>query len=166
MAFALVYGGVVVQLADATFPVHDSMAWVDMTSVTPTPAVGWTCDGTIFTAPAPVAPPTLPQQAQALLATGLAVTSMGTPTLNATYPADAATQQKVASIELRLAAGLGFPGGVATLPWKDITGAWHAMTPAAFAAFANALSSFVAACDLVIDGYPGAALPTAAATIA
>lgn len=113
----------------------------------------------------PTPPPTLAQQAAALLAAGLAITSTGTLGLNATYPTDARTQSKAASIELRLAAGLGFPGGTDTFPWVDSAGQWHALTQPQFSAIAGAISVFVTACDQVIDGYPEGILPTAAATI-
>ncbi len=106
------------------------------------------------------------QQAYALLNGGLALTSTGTPAVSGTYPVDPASQSAITSIRLQLAAGLGFPGGGSTLPWKDSAGNWHVMTSANFTAFAEAVSAFVQACTLVIGGYPGAALPSAAATIA
>lgn len=122
-------------------------------------------DGALDAAPAVTATQTDAEKAAALIAGGLAITSTSTPALDATYPTDAATQAKAGALEVRIAAGLGFPGGGSTMPWKDAAGGWHELTQAQFTSLASAISAFVAACDLVIDGFPGATLPDAAATI-
>ena len=164
--FARIEAGEVAELVtfdpDGLF--NKSLTWVDASAATGV-APGWIYDGKQFAAPA--APTLTPaQQAAALIAGGLAITSTGTAALSATYPCDAAVQAKAAAIEVRIAAGLGFPGGASTMPWKDAAGAWHELDATQFTAIAGAISVFVAACDLVADGYPGAALPAATATIA
>ena len=109
---------------------------------------------------------TFSQQAQGLIQAGLTVTSTSTPSLNAVYPCTEKTQSKMAAIEVRLAANLGFPNGAQTQPWKDSAGNWHELTVSQFVALAQSVSNFVAACDLIIDGNPDATtLPTAAVTI-
>jgi hypothetical protein len=167
--FALIASGLVADISPTEFPVVSQWAWVDVTTVTPPPQAGWSAVETsgawAFVPPAaPILTPA--QQAAAAMAAGLTVASASDAAMNATYPTDVATQQKVSSIEVRLAAGLGFPGGGTTMPWKDSSGAWHALTAAQFTALAGAISVFVAACDLLADGYPGAALPPSSVTIA
>ena len=60
MAKALIFEGVVVQIEVVQFPVAPALIWVDIIGVIPAPEVGWSYDGTTFTAPpAPPLPPVL-----------------------------------------------------------------------------------------------------------
>ena len=52
---ALVFDSKVVQIEAQEFDVHENLVWVDIRGITPAPEVGWSYDGTVFTAP-----PTLP----------------------------------------------------------------------------------------------------------
>ena len=55
---ALIFDSKVVQIEAAEFPVSPALVWVDITLEVPQPKVGWSYDGTIFTAPSsPVRPP-------------------------------------------------------------------------------------------------------------
>ncbi len=69
--YALVAGGRVVEIAAGKFEVHPDFVWVDVSSVTPRPEVGWPAaeaGGTwTFTAPA-VSPETPAQKARAAIA--------------------------------------------------------------------------------------------------
>lgn len=160
--FALVADGVVVDMQTVAFQTHELLTWhgVDAVSV----SIGWTFDGATFHAPVVVEPSPIDLAAR-LLAGGLAVNSLSTPSINATYPCDQATLAKLASIEIRLAAHIGFPSGEPTQPWRDMAGQWHVLTASQFASLAAVVSAFVAACDMVIDGYPDAVAPTNTATI-
>ena len=51
MAHALVFENKVVQIEDASFPIHSSFTWVDISSLDPQPEVDWTYDGSAFAAP-------------------------------------------------------------------------------------------------------------------
>ena len=83
--------------------------------------------------PDPSATPTAAQIAQAKaysdlaakIAAGLAITSTGTPALDATYPLDAATQSQIQGIQLYIAAHGRFPAGLSSLPVVDINGVAH-----------------------------------------
>jgi hypothetical protein len=118
-------------------------------------------------APVAVVTPTLAQQAVALLAAGLAITSTATPAISATYPCDDVSQGKYSkSLQgLQQSGGATFIGGAATWPIRDMAEVWHPCTPAQYVAIVSAIGAFVAACDLVIDGLPGAVLPVGTASI-
>lgn len=53
MTYALIANGLVVQIADAEFPVHESLIWVDAGQAT----VGWTYANGTLTAPETDTPP-------------------------------------------------------------------------------------------------------------
>ena len=55
--FALVFDGQVVQIETTQFDVAPTLSWVDIAGVSPAPEVGWSYDGTDFTAPPPPPPP-------------------------------------------------------------------------------------------------------------
>jgi hypothetical protein len=168
--FALVAGEQVAELAPEEFPIHPALVWVDVSSVSPPPNVGWTATETAgvwtFTAPAGPAPPTLAEQAVAAIDAGLAVTSTSTPALNGTYGVDPTAQGRIASVSTYILVNGRFPGGVTAYPWLDVTGAAHVFpTTAAFQAFATALADYVAALDMIAATGSGS-LPVAAVTIA
>ena len=90
--------------------------------------------------------------ASTLLAGGLAVTSTGTPSLNATYPCDPVSQQLVTSDQVYIATTGKFTNGGTTRGWKDITGTLHTFaSPADFTTFAEAVAQFVDAVAAALD---------------
>jgi hypothetical protein len=112
----------------------------------------------------PVAP-TLAQQANALLATSLAITSTATESLDATYPADPNTISYVNSELNAILLNDTFADGTNTIQWPDTTGALHTFTVAQFKTFAAALGAFVSGIRKCVIGATGAVLPPASATI-
>lgn len=109
--------------------------------------------------------------AAALLASGVAITSTGTPVLNGTYACDPLSQQKITSEQLYIATTGKFTNGQTTKAWADASGALHTFpTTAAFTNFAEAIAGVV---DNVIAAQlaalrPGGSwvAPSMAATIA
>lgn len=59
------------------------------------------------------------------IAQGIAVTSTGTPALNATYALDPVTLSQIQALATDCAAGFGFPGGAGTFAYPDLTGTPH-----------------------------------------
>lgn len=172
--FARIESGVVMELFSPPTGLgiadcfHGGLVWAGVDGVSPAPEVGWEASqtGGVWHFAAPAAPVlTLAEQAVARLAEGLSIASTGTPALSAVYPADAAAQQKLLSIQTVLAGTGSFPGGAATWPLKDRSGAWHVVNVAQFTAIATAIAAFVAPIDLILDGRAGVALPAASASI-
>lgn len=128
----------------------------------PTPQQGWTYDGTTFAAPV-VPPPSVAQQAAAMLAAGIQIASTGTPALNGTYACDPTTYQRIGGIVAAIAGGLGLPGGGSTFNWPDTAGVPHEFTATAFTDFARAVMNFEYALNAVIAANAGTlpALPVA-----
>lgn len=127
---------------------EDQIATVDITGVSPTPAVGWTFDGTAFHEPEVPTPP--PPTADAVLAdkiaAGIAITSTGNPTLNATYALDERSTAQIFQIGLYASQLQKFPSGDATQPYPDITGnPGHIFTVAQFVAFLQVVAPLVSA---------------------
>lgn len=60
---ALVFDGKIVQIEAISFPVHETLQWIDITGVTPIPEVGWAYNGAVFTEPPPLPQPPPPQPA-------------------------------------------------------------------------------------------------------
>jgi hypothetical protein len=119
-----------------------------------------------YTPPAPP-PPTLAQQAVAMIAAGLTITSTATPALNGTYGCDAAAQQNIGNMYnlIQRAGGNAFPGGLTSLPWADKSGTPHIFESVSdFLAFETAIGDFVLQCQLVAVTNAGT-LPAATATI-
>ncbi len=111
-------------------------------------------------------PASLAEQAIARLATGLAVTSAGTPALSATYAVDAAAQAHIQAEVIAILLNGSFADGSASVAWPDTAGVIHDFADvAAFKGFAAAVSAYVAALFKVING-TSTALPAATATIA
>ena len=61
---------------------------------------------------------------------GIAITSTGTPALDATYALDPVTLDEIGSVARDAAAGLGLPGGLSTFTYPDITGTPHTFAAA------------------------------------
>lgn len=112
--------------------------------------------------------PTLAQQAATAMNAGFTITLSGTITLAATlFPCDTATQAKLGAVVTTVIATQKFPGGATSYPMRDSSGAWHTFTEAQYTAVAGAISAYVSALDLIIDGNPlsATALPSASAAL-
>jgi len=105
-------------------------------------------------------PPTLAQQAQALLAGNLTVQCADIPTLDADYAIDDTTRVRMNSVVTGLNAGLGLPSGGPTFNWPDAAGNAHTDWPGdKFTAFAHAAGQFAYQCNEVVGGF-ATALPS------
>jgi len=103
--------------------------------------VGWTFQSGTFTNPNPPSAPPPPPSMQ--------LVSTSTPALNASYPIDATSQQRVQAISLYVTVNNKFPAGQTMQAWPDVTGTMHLFsTTAQWQAFATAMGDFVAAVDL------------------
>jgi hypothetical protein len=80
------------------------------------------------------------QVASALIQAGAEIQSTATPAINGTYTIDSA---KLTSIAAGLAAGKGFPSGIPTITWFDMSGTPHSFTEADFLNFASAIEHYV-----------------------
>ncbi len=91
----------------------------------------------------------LPQQAVVALATrvaaGIALTSTGTPALNATYALDSVSTGQIFQIGLYANQFGVFPSGDATQPYPDAGGTSHSFTVTAFIAFLKVVAPLVSA---------------------
>lgn len=124
--------------------------------------------GETYSATVPVATPTLAQSAAIAAVSGLTITLTGSVTLAATlFPTDVVTQSKIGAVITTLAATGAFPGGGSSYPMKDASDAWHTFTAAEYRTVAGAISTYVAACDLIADGNPMSAtsLPASSVTL-
>ena len=108
------------------------------------------------------APPTLSDQANAMLAAGIQITSTSTVALSGTYACDPVTLSRAGNLLAAIAAGLAIPGGV--IPWADINGAPHIFTPDQFKNCSAALLAFEMQLAPLVAGAPGT-LPTLPVTI-
>jgi hypothetical protein len=103
--------------------------------------IGWTFQSGTFTNPNPPPAPPAPPSMQ--------LVSTSTPALNAFYPIDPTSQQKVQAISLYVAVNNKFPAGQTAQAWPDVNGTMHQFaTTAQWQAFATAMADFVAAIDL------------------
>ncbi|HZQ01423.1 MAG TPA: hypothetical protein VFB13_17895 [Reyranella sp.] len=103
------------------------------------------------------------------IAAGLAVTSSGTPALNATYALDRDALFNITSEQVYIATKGTFTNGGATRAWLDAAGTPHVFpSVAAFTAFAEAVAQYVDSLNTALvtaeqGGTP--AWPAAAASI-
>lgn len=77
-----------------------------------------------------------------VLSLGVAVTSTGTPSLNATYALDSASFSKLNTITSLLSNGKPLPGGGTTFSYPDITGNLHTFTSTNILNLAAALQNW------------------------
>lgn len=129
-----------------------------------TPEQGWTYEGGLFAAPV-VATPTLAEQAAALLAAGLTISSTSTPALDGTYATDSVSQQHIQAEIIAILTNNTFAEGTSSIAWLDAAGASHTFTVAQFKAFATAVAAFVSGCLWCMNGQ-STTLPSASAMIA
>jgi hypothetical protein len=117
-----------------------------------------------YTPPSP--PPSPAQQALVLLAAGLTITSLSTPSITGLYACDGVTQSHVQAELWSIILNGTFADGSMSVAWPDAaTGQNHIFPDTiTFRAFATAIGSFVAGCAKVING-SSVLLPPSAATI-
>lgn len=141
--------------------------WIQIDTLTPQPGIGWTYSSGTFTPPTPPAPPapTLAQQAAALIAAGLTITSTSTSSLDGTYATDPVSQQHISAEVTSILLNDTFTDGTSSIAWLDAAGASHTFTVAQFKTFATAVAAFVSACLKCVNGQ-STTLPSASATIA
>lgn len=118
---------------------------------------GWTIVQEKLVAPVPptdaqVAEQTLIQSAYAAMLAGLKIASSSSPALNGTYAVDQLSQMDIIAIETSLSAGKGFPGGVATFSYLDVTGTMRPFSESNFMNFAAAVRDYVYALKSVTAG--------------
>lgn len=155
--------GSIVQIEAQEFAVAPPLAWVDIANVSPSPAVGWSYDGSKFTAPPAPPSPTLAQQAQNALFAGLSVTSTAHPAINGTYAVDGSVRATLALIGWYVEKNGALPSD--PFEWVDISGTPHAFPDAAtFDAFASAVARYATVLDLIAATNSGT-LPDASVTI-
>jgi hypothetical protein len=106
-------------------------------------------------------------QAQVAMASGIAITSAGTPGLDAVYDVSQAAQQNIASVIDYIEVNATFPGPSETLAWSDMTAGFHTFNDVpTFKAFATSVANFAAAVIIYGDskGEVGS-IPTPSASI-
>jgi hypothetical protein len=171
--WALIVNGIVAEVT----PVNPSgrfapdMVWAAVPSGA-TVAQGYSATETngvwAFTEPAAPAAPTLAQQAAALIANGLTITSAGTPALDGVYTMQSGVpfgQEDIATEAQFISTYSEFTNGATTnLTWPLLSGASVTFpTTAEFLAFAKSAGQFVAAVKLAVA--QGGTLPPATAQI-
>jgi hypothetical protein len=114
---------------------------------------------------------TLAQQAGDAMIRGITITVTGpTLTLAATlFPTDPITQSKLAAVVTAVTATGMFPGGIESFPMKGSQGGspvWISLNVPQYLTIAGAISTYVAALSLIIDGHPGSTeLPASSVSI-
>lgn len=98
-------------------------------------------------------PPTLAQQAGAMMYDTVDVTSAAEPSLNSTYAIDPTSQNQITSIAAAINAGMGLPGGGDSFNWADVNSVSHQWPSTQFLNFARDVMNFVYACGQVVGGY-------------
>lgn len=129
---------------------------------------GWAVqNGTIVAYIPQAAPPTLAQQAAALIHNGLTITSAGTPALDGVYMvADNVPfgRQDIANEAQFVASFSEFTNGSTTLEWPQANGTMVTFpSTTKFMAFAKAVAQFRAATQIAVIS--NGTLPSASATI-
>ena len=102
------------------------------------------------------------------LASGISITSTGTPALNAIYAMTPQAQNSAAGIAASIASGQGLPHGADTINWPDVAGGLHAFNSVQFVAFADAIRNYVydlGVAEAILSAGGTAAWPSSSATI-
>lgn len=165
--FALVFNGLVVEIAATEFPVAPPMEWIGIPAGQPV-STGYTWSGSAFSAPV-VPSLSLAEQAAAMIAAGITITSTSTPALNGTYAVASGVpfgREDIGSEAQFVTTFSEFTNGTTTLEWPLLDGSFVTFpTTAAFMAFAKAAAQFYAAAKGVAALGSGT-LPAASVTIA
>ena len=105
--------------------------------------------------------------AEALIASGLTVTSTGSPAINGTYSLSPAAQSAYDSVMMYIQVHGTFPRGMTTTSWPDIHGDLKVFpNVTTFTAFATAAADFIDQVDDYANGVAGTTLPSSSITIA
>jgi hypothetical protein len=154
-----IYTQIVNGLVHYLFTAADMPEWnetqitvVDVTAVSPAPAVGWSYAGGTFSAPPAPPAPTLAQQASAMLAAGCAIASTATPAVNGTYALDTASRAAFGEVVAGINTGDGLPGGGSSFIYDDPCGAHTFTTTAEVLAVGKGMRDFIYAAMQVIAG--------------
>lgn len=169
--YALVDGeGNVVNVVEwdgaATFPVPAGQSLVAVGSSAAGP--GWIYADGEFSNPVSPPAPSIADQYAEKLAAGIAITSTGTPSLNATYPIDDKTAILISGLYAGIKGGDGVPGGGSDFVFTDIGNAPHTFTADDFTALAKAIRDYryaLVATKLTLLNNGSADWPAASATI-
>ena len=160
---ALVIDGTVIQVEEASFPVHPDFEWIAVLGAQ-TVSPGWTYANGGFAAPPAPPAPTLAQQAQVALGAGLAIVSATTPALDGTFAVDPTAQAHIIAEITAILLNGNFADGTSSVEWLDVAGGLHTFTVAQFKNFAAAVAAYVANAMKVLLGQ-STSLPSATATI-
>lgn len=117
----------------------------------------------------PSAAPTPDTTLALVLATGIAVTSTGTPSLSASYALDAISQAQLFQIGTFAKAFGFFPSGASTQAYPDGAGIPHTFTTTQFVNLLLVCAAYVSAAQTtaaILDAGGSTSWPTASATIA
>jgi hypothetical protein len=130
--------------------------YVSSALVTAPDVAAWIADGNT---PAAAAPPTYDELYMAAIGAGIALTSTGTSSLNATYPLDTDSISNYEGIYFRLLGGVGFPGGGSTISLPDMASppTLHAFDASHATAFFSAISDYLFSLSpqqVVVNGWP------------
>ena len=101
----------------------------------------------------PVPPPSQSELADAMLKAGIQIVSTGTPSLDGTYPCDAASTAEETGLLVALVAGLQWPNGVAVR--VDVDGNAHAFPPDDFKNYCQAKLDFQQTLNTIIGNNQG-----------
>jgi hypothetical protein len=131
----------------------------------------WAVEGGAFVAytppeppEVPTEPPSLQDQAAAMMNEPVTVVSQSMPSLNAQYQNDPPTRQHITTITMAYNGGLGLPGGGRAFQWWDVDGTTYLWPAMQFVSFAQAVMNFVYACTQVVNG-ESTELPSSTLTI-
>lgn len=104
------------------------------------------------------------------LASGLAISSTGTPAVDATYALDQSQQANVANVALYITVNNRFPGSLSSVSLRKIDGTTISIpATAVFQEIATAIADYIAKIDaqlLIAQGGGSPTWPTASVTIA
>jgi len=110
----------------------------------------------------------LAQRVPTIVAPGVQVNYTTNSALNAVYPLDFASMATVGAIARDAASGLGFPGGLGTYSYSDITGTPHDFTVSEFTAFYRVTRDYISAVQTAVSDrsmHGGTALPDPVVTV-
>ena len=103
--------------------------------------------------PPPPDPPTIPEQARAMLFAPVTVQSATHPELEGDYRNDPSVRQAMTGIVAQLNANMPLPGGGATFNWPKADGTETQWPEVQFVNFTNATANFAYACQQCVGGF-------------
>lgn len=146
MQAAIITSGIVTNVIEV---VHLS-DWPGSVALTGGAGIGWGYNGSTFTPPSG---PSLAQQAQAMINTGMPLISSSTSSLNGTYPCDAQTLANENGTLTLIAAGLPLPQADAYV--LDTSGVRHVFTVTQFKNYCQVKAAFMQTLHTIIGSNSG-----------